>query len=273
MTNYCWRSLKCVPPSLPSVHHPPIQVPSCTWHRYHPPTPPPSTPTCHPPSYPCCSSRLSHLSLWYLTHLSPLLLLPSPSFTPPCPPSSSHRLCISVPSLSRHFIYLFYSCIFCLPLRLSKPLPLRPSPLSDTLMCRWWTSFCVPSAPFPPLPLPSSRPTYSTGAHHTCGRAHTRPGAVNALLRRSALYPGLNSRGSVMLPRTGQGGGKSRAAPLLQEREAQGQSKEQTSSVWFIFFNWTPVFMLHRRGNPTLTLDSSYLQHVIQHDLIWSRLI
>ena len=288
MTNYCWRSLKCVPPSLPSVHHPPIQVPSWTRHHYPPPPPPPPTPPSHPPPLlhppplpvtlpptPAAPrvSLTSPSGTWHISHLSfssplhPLLHL--------SPPHPSHCLCISVPSFSRYFIYLFYLCFFfffCLPLPLSEPLPLRPSPLSDTLMCRWWTSFCVPSAPFPPLPLPSSRPTYSTGAHHTCGRAHTRPGAVNALLRRSALYPGLNSRGSVTLPRTGQGGGKSRAAPLLRQR---GRLKDKVKSrqVQFdlAFLNWAPVFMLQRRGNPTLTLDSSYLQPVIQHDLIWSR--
>ena len=115
MTNYCWRSLKCVPPSLLSVHHPPIQVPSWTRHHYHPPPPPPSTPTCHPPSYPRCSSRLSHLSLWYLTHLSPLLLLPSPSFTPPFPPSSlslSLHICPLVLSIFYLFI-LFMFLFFC----------------------------------------------------------------------------------------------------------------------------------------------------------------
>lgn len=183
-SNYCWRSK--VHPSLPPILPPPTPVPSCTWYHYHSPQAPtpPSLPVTLPPT-PAALSPLplvpdtSHL---FCSPLHPLLCLalPHPLITRHF---SALSLCISVPSFSQ-----FCSSTYHCP---CGSLWTPPSPSLSTFwhsMCRWWTSFCVPSAPFPPLPLPSSRPTYSTGAHHTCRRAHTRPRAVNTVLGPFVLY-------------------------------------------------------------------------------------
>lgn len=99
----------------------------------------PQTPH-HPPRPLRCLLPLPSLPQVPDSHLSSLLHLFPPS-TPSCIPASSL---------------------------------LRPLSAFWHATCRWWTSLCVPSAPFPPLPLPSSRPTYSTGARRTWRRAaHT----------------------------------------------------------------------------------------------------
>lgn len=143
---------------------------------------PPSIQTCHSPSNPCCLLHLSH----------------------PLFPSPPHFLCLALP-LSPSTCYPIRPISACLSPTYRCPRGSLCSPPSPSFsafwhsMCRWWTSFCVPSAPFPPLPLPSSRPTYSTGAHHTCGRVHThthsQPRAVNVLLGHSELYSRLTAGG------------------------------------------------------------------------------
>lgn len=178
-TNYFWRSKVCF--FLPAIS---LTPPSKLLFL------PPSIHTCHSPSNPCC-----------LLHLSPPLF-----------PSPPHFLCLALP-LSPSTCYpihpiSFSACLsptYCCP-RGSLRSP--PSPSFSAFwhsMCRWWTSFCVPSAPFPPLPLPSSRPTYSTGAHHTCGRVHTHTCTAQSCQRaprtlRVVLQ--INSRGSARLQRT-----------------------------------------------------------------------
>ncbi|KAF1377627.1 hypothetical protein PFLUV_G00202730 [Perca fluviatilis] len=72
------------------------------------------------------------------------------------------------------------------------------------------------------------RPTYSTGAHHTGRRAHTRPGAVNALLRRSTLYCS-STAGGVSGCRGEDGGGVESRAALGPWR---GKLKDETELPW-----------------------------------------
>lgn len=201
LSNYFWRSKELL--SLPLV-----LVPSCTWYHYHPPSLNPPIPTCLPPSYPCCSltspSGTRHvsplllpLSILYSVWLS--LILSSPATFPPF-------LSAYLSSASSTYHYP------CGSLRTPPSLSLSTFWHS---MCRWWTSFCVPSAPFPPLPLPSSRPTYSTGAHHTCRRAQTWPRAVSTVLGRSTLCCSSTAGGvAASEDRTGRGWQRSPLCPL-----------------------------------------------------------
>lgn len=120
--------------------------------------------------HPYLSPSLQPLLL--VTSLSPFPLLPDISL-PSCFRLHPHLSPNFVFLLSLHYYPLLLQLFFLpftLPAACSDPLPHQPSLVFWHSKRRWWTSLCVPSAPFPPLPLPSSRPTYSTGAHQ-CMRA------------------------------------------------------------------------------------------------------
>lgn len=194
LLNYCWRSK--VSPSCPCNNHPSRYPPAPDIIiTPHPKPHPPSLPVTLPPT-----PAAHHLSLWYLTHVSPLQP-PSPSSPRPRSPPSPYQ------PFSLHICPLIFSALP--PLTFTVPRGSRRAPPSPSLstfwhsMCLWWTSFCVPSAPFPPLPLPSSRPTYSTGVHHTCRRTHAARSCQRAPRTAGALLKS-NSRGSVRLPGTGE---------------------------------------------------------------------
>lgn len=198
-----------LPPSCPYTSHPfhCPPVPDIIITPPQTPTPPTSIPTCHPPSYPCC--------------LSPLPLVPDTCLTSPAP-LSILSLCLDLPHpfTIRHpstlppclSAPLILSVLPPLPiavptLALAEPLPLRPSPLSDTL--------CVagelPSVFHLPLShlshsLPADPPTQRVLTIHAGGRTHG-PWSCQRAPRTVHALPPFNSRGSVRLPGTGEKGG------------------------------------------------------------------
>lgn len=80
-----------------------------------------------------------------------------------------------------------------------RPLPFLLSFSTWHPLCPSWTPFCSPSALFSPLPLPSSSPTYSTGAH-TLTHVHPALGSNGTLHGESTAVPEHNTRGRGSTP-------------------------------------------------------------------------
>lgn len=191
MTKYCWRSLKCVPPSLPPVR-PPSTHPSPLLHLTS--LSPPNSSTLHPYLSP------SLLPLLLLASLSPLPLVPDTSLTSPSPPlailysalpylilSPSLRIC----PLALLAFYSFFLFMYFLP-----PSTSLWTPPSRSLSTFWHTNVSLVNfllcsiCPFPTSPTPFQQThllngcsPYMRAGAHTARSCQRTPQTVHALPR------------------------------------------------------------------------------------------